>query len=70
MTLQTYAQRHAPETDTAVILSLEAVFAALFGWLLLAESLSWPQLVGCGLMLAGMLLAQVRGQRRAQSAPA
>jgi drug/metabolite transporter (DMT)-like permease len=67
MTLQTYAQRHAPETDTAVILSLEAVFAALFGWLLLSESLSWLQVVGCGLMLSGMLLAQARSARRAQA---
>ena len=60
LTLQTYAQRHAPATDAAVILSLEAVFAALFGWLLLAESLAPRQLLGCGLMLAGMLLAQAR----------
>jgi len=62
MTLQTFAQKHAPETDTAVILSLEAVSAALFGWLLLAESLSGLQLLGCGLMLAGMLLAQLSGR--------
>jgi drug/metabolite transporter (DMT)-like permease len=63
LTLQTYAQRHAPATDAAVILSLEAVFAALFGWLLLAESLVPLQLLGCGLMLAGMLFAQARGTR-------
>jgi drug/metabolite transporter (DMT)-like permease len=60
MTLQIVAQKRAPATDTAVILSLEAVFAALFGWLLLAESLSWLQMLGCVLMLAGMLLAQFR----------
>lgn len=64
MTLQTVAQQHAAATDAAVILSLEAVFAALFGWMLLAEMLTAVQLIGCGLMLAGMLLAQVRALRR------
>ena len=63
ITLQTFAQRHAPATDTAVILSLEAVFAAVFGLLLLAESLTTLQLIGCGLMLAGMVLAQARALR-------
>jgi len=59
-TLQVVGQRRAPAIDAVVILSLEAVFAALFGWLLLGEMLAVQQLIGCGLMLAGMLLAQVR----------
>jgi len=59
-TLQALGQRHAPATDSAVIMSLEAVFAALFGWLLLREALAWPQIVGCTLMLAGMLLAPIQ----------
>jgi drug/metabolite transporter (DMT)-like permease len=59
-TLQAYAQRTAPPADAAVILSSEAAFAALFGWLLLDERLGAVQLAGCGLMLAGMLLAQMR----------
>jgi drug/metabolite transporter (DMT)-like permease len=60
-TLQTVGQRFAPATDAAVILSLESVFAALFGWLLLGEILTSLQVAGCGLMLGGMLLAQVGG---------
>ncbi len=59
-TFQSLAQRHAPPTDAAVILSLESVFAALFGWLLLGERLSSLQALGGSLMLAGMILAQVR----------
>lgn len=59
-TLQAVGQRVAPAADAAIILSLEAAFAALFGWLVLDERLSAIQLLGCGLMLAGMLLAQVR----------
>jgi drug/metabolite transporter (DMT)-like permease len=58
-TLQVAGQRHAPAADAAVLLSFEAVFAVLFGWLLLGETLAPLQLAGCGLMLAAMLLAQL-----------
>lgn len=59
-TLQLVGQKVAPPTDAAIILSSEAVFAALSGWLFLDERLSAIQLVGCSLMLAAMLLAQWR----------
>ncbi|MBN1643087.1 MAG: DMT family transporter, partial [Anaerolineae bacterium] len=65
-TLQVYGQRHAAPTDAAIILSMESVFAALFGWLLLREALTWVQLTGCALMLCGMLLAQGASMLRAQ----
>ena len=58
-TLQVVGQKVAPATDAAIILSLEAAFAALFGWLFLKETLSLCQVVGCGFMLSGMLVAQV-----------
>jgi drug/metabolite transporter (DMT)-like permease len=57
-TLQAVGQKHAAPADAALLLSAEAVFAALFGWLILAEFLSTLQATGCGLILAGMLLAQ------------
>ena len=57
-TLQAAGQRAAPPADTAIILSMEAVFAALCGWQFLAESLSPLQILGCGIILLGMLLAQ------------
>lgn len=57
-TLQAVAQKTAPPADAAILLSGEAVFAAVAGWWLLDERLAVIQLVGCGLMLAGMLLAQ------------
>jgi drug/metabolite transporter (DMT)-like permease len=57
-TLQVVGQRVAPAPDAAIILSLEAVFAALCGWIFLGENLSWIQMLGCGTMLTGMLLAQ------------
>lgn len=60
-TLQVVAQKKAPPTHAAVLLSLEAVFAALGGWFVLGELLSLRGLAGCALMLAGMLVSQLWG---------
>lgn len=66
-TLQVVAQRNARPAHTAIILSLEAVFAVLGGWLILGELLTLRGVVGCVLMLGGMLTAQLgpRAGRRA-----
>jgi drug/metabolite transporter (DMT)-like permease len=58
-TLQVVVQRKAHPSHAAILLSLESPFAALGGWLLLGEMLSGRALVGCTLMLAGMLLSQL-----------
>ena len=58
-TLQAYGQRHAPAADAAIIMSMEAVFSALFGWIFLAERLNPTQLIGCGLIMAAIILSQV-----------
>jgi len=58
-TLQVVAQRDAHPAHAAILLSLEAVFAAIGGWLILGEIISPRGLVGCGLMLFGMLLSQL-----------
>ena len=57
-TLQVVAQRRAQPAHAAIILSFESVFAVLGGWLVLSEGLSVRGLIGCTLMLAGILLAQ------------
>lgn len=59
-TLQVVGQKSAKPAHAAIILSLESVFAALGGVWLLNESLSSRAWLGCGLMLAGMLLSQIR----------
>ena len=59
-TLQVMAQKHTPAGDAALILSLEAVFAAFFGWLFVGEMLLPVQLAGCGLILLAVILAQAR----------
>jgi drug/metabolite transporter (DMT)-like permease len=69
-TLQVVGQRHARPADAAIILSLEAVFAVIGGWLFLNEQLGLRGLVGCGMMLAGILVSQLFGQPRPVHDPA
>ncbi len=60
-TVQIVAQQHAHPSHAAIIMSLEAVFAVIGGWLFLAEKLSLRDFTGCVLMLAGMLVSQLWG---------
>ncbi len=57
-TLQSVGQKHAPSTDAALILSLEAVFAVVFGYFLLNETLNGIQAAGCVFIMAAILLVQ------------
>ncbi len=59
-TLQVVGQKHSPPADAAIILSMEAVFGALFGFLFLNELMSPRQIFGCGLILVSIILAQVK----------
>ncbi len=58
-TLQVIAQKDTHPAHASLILVLEAMFAVVGGWLLLGEQLGARELLGCGLMLAGMLLSQM-----------
>jgi len=57
-TLQVVVQKTAHPAHAAIILSLEGAFAVLGGWLILGELLSLRGLIGCALMLAGMIVSQ------------
>ena len=57
-TLQVVVQKTAHPAHASIILSLEGVFAVLGGWLILGELLSARGLIGCALMLSGMLFSQ------------
>lgn len=59
-TLQVIGQKHAHPSAASIILSLESLFAVLGGWMLLGETLTARGWLGCSLMLAGMVLAQLR----------
>ena len=58
-TLQALGQKESPATHAAIIMSLEAVFAALAGWCVLGELLSLREMAGCALMMIGMLVSQL-----------
>jgi drug/metabolite transporter (DMT)-like permease len=58
-TLQVIAQRKAPATHAAIILSLEAVFAAIAGGIFLGEHLSARGVVGGLLVFLGVIVAQI-----------
>ena len=66
-TLQNIGQRTVDEAPAAILMSLESVFAALGGWVLLGESMSAPELAGCALVFAAVLLAQLPQLKRARS---
>lgn len=58
-TLQIVAQRDVNATVAAVLMSLESVFSVLTGWLVLNERLTASEYVGCALIFAAVLLAQL-----------
>ena len=58
-TLQIVGQKNMDPTVASLILSLESVFSALAGWLILGQKLSTKELVGCALVFAAVLLAQM-----------
>jgi drug/metabolite transporter (DMT)-like permease len=58
--LQVWGQRHTPPADAALILSLESVFAALSGWLILNELLTPLQAFGCFLIFSAVVLSQIK----------
>ncbi len=58
-TLQIVGQKNMDPTVASLILSLESVFSALAGWLLLGQGLSRKELIGCSLVFVAVLLAQM-----------
>ncbi len=57
-TLALVGQKYVRPEVAALLMALEAVFAAIAGWLLLEEHLAIRQLIGCSLMLVGCVVAQ------------
>ncbi len=58
-TFQIIAQKTTDPTVSSILMSLESVFAALGGWLILGEVLGPVELLGCGLVFAAVMMAQV-----------
>ncbi len=58
-TLQILGQRHTEPTIATLLMSLESVFAALSGWLILRESMLPKELLGCTLVFIAVIFAQI-----------
>jgi drug/metabolite transporter (DMT)-like permease len=58
-TLQVIAQKEAHPANAAIIMSLESVFAVIGGWMILSETIPLRGVIGCGLMLTGMIISQL-----------
>ena len=58
-TLQMFAQKNIEEAPAAIIYSLEGVFAALAGWIILNQILNLNNIIGCFLILVAVILSQI-----------
>jgi drug/metabolite transporter (DMT)-like permease len=58
-TIQSWSQKHLPPTHTAILLTLEPVFACLTSFLVLHEHLGHRSLLGAGLILAGIAFIEL-----------
>jgi drug/metabolite transporter (DMT)-like permease len=64
---QTWAQAHLDSTRSAIIMSMEPVFAAFFAVVLGSEGVTWRMLVGGSLVLAAMLVVELSPRRRIET---
>lgn len=58
--LQVTAQKYTDPSIAALLMSLEAVFSAVLGMLILGESLTVPELIGASFIFAAVVIAQVK----------
>ena len=58
-TLQMFAQKNIEETPAAIIYSLEGVFAAIAGWIILDQFLNLSNIFGCFLILMAVIFSQL-----------
>lgn len=65
-TLQTVAQKYTSSSHVSIILSLESVFAALLGVILLGEVLTPIMLVGCALIFAAILMVELNFSKKSK----
>ena len=67
-TLQIVGQQHMEPTGASLIMSLESVIAALCGWLILKETMTGPELLGCCLVFAAVIISQLPEKRKKETA--
>ena len=57
--MQIYAQKNIAPSPSAIIFSLESVFAAIAAWIILNQYLEIDNIIGCVLILAGVIFSQI-----------
>lgn len=62
-TLQIFGQRYTSPTVASLLMSMEAVFGAIFGFLILKELMSARELIGCLLMFAAIIISQLPSRK-------
>ena len=62
--LQIVGQKNLEPTTASLIMSLESVFAALGGWLILHNTMTPRELCGCGLVFAGVIISQLPAKKQ------
>ena len=62
-TLQIVGQKRVAPSAAALLMSLESVFAALFGWLLLHETMTGTEMLGCALVFSAVVISQLPEKR-------
>jgi len=65
-TLQIQGQKDLEPTTASLIMSLESVFAVLGGWLVLHETMSATELLGCCLVFAAVILSQLPSKKTSE----
>ena len=63
-TLQIVGQKRVAPSAAALLMSLESVFAALFGWLLLHETMTRAEELGCVLVFAAVVISQLPEKKK------
>ena len=63
-TLQIVGQKHLEPTTASLIMSLESVIAVLCGWLILKETMTGFELLGCGLVFAAVIISQLPEKKK------
>lgn len=66
-TFQILGQKHTNPTVASLILSLEAVFAAVFGFLLLNEMMTPREIAGCLLMFSAIIISQLPDRKKLET---
>ena len=67
-TLQIIGQRYTQPTVASLVMSLESVFSAVFGWIILGQALSAREISGCALVFTAVIVSQLPEKLRSKEA--